>query len=150
MNKFCRTCCFVRGNHCQVNNWDINPSADTCPHHTMRLEACSKCGRQGPAQAFLWVDGKNELLCEQCYNILDTCQSCGAAQSCAFETDPSLLPKVVMRQVRQGNMVMQTQVRNPDREEITCKKGCKCYNNDFGCQRQAGCCVNYYEGGSAI
>ncbi len=115
----------------------------------MRLEACSRCGRQGPAQAFLWVDGKNELLCEQCYSVLDTCQSCGAAQSCAFETDPSSLPKVVMRQVRQGNMVMQTQVRNPDREEITCKKGCKCYNEEFGCQRQVGCCANYYEGGFA-
>ena len=59
---------------------------------------------------------------------------------CSFENDPSPLPKIVQKQVRQGNMTAITQVRNPERIEITCKKDCPCYDPEFECLRQFGTC----------
>jgi hypothetical protein len=50
-----------------------------------------------------------------------------------------------MREVRQGNMIAQTQVMNPKRVEATCRRGCPCFNEDgldngTFCMRQNGDC----------
>lgn len=68
---------------------------------------------------------------------------CEFAKTCDFETNPSTMPKIVQKVIQQGNMQMATQVRNPEREKITCAAGCKCYNETYGCSRQDNLCINY-------
>ena len=70
---------------------------------------------------------------------------CKEAHICDFETNSSSLPKQVQQTSRQGNMVMQTVVKNPERIRITCEKGCKCWSDEFGCLKQNGICSNYEE-----
>ena len=86
---------------------------------------------------------KEHPLCEDCLNATGTCQMCEFSKTCDFETNPSTLPKVVQKVVQRGNMQMATQVRNPEREKITCAAGCKCYNEKYGCSRQDNLCINY-------
>ena len=85
----------------------------------------------------------NDYVCDDCLNRLGTCAVCEYQNTCDFETNPSTLPKIVQKVIRQGNAQMMTQVRNPEREKITCAAGCKCYDKTYGCSRQDGLCVNY-------
>lgn len=97
------------------------------------LLICDFCGNAMlPNQATIEESGR--ISCQQCARQLSVCGSCSHATVCLFESDPSPLPKVVVQTVRNGNMTIQQQVRNPAREEITCKK-CNCYNDDWHCMR---------------
>ena len=90
------------------------------------------------------------VVCNEHVTLLRTCHTCGKAVQCAFEQDPSPLPKQVAQVQQQGNMRMQTIVRNPEREAITCKVGCPCYHEEFGCWRNINpsfCVNNKYEYG---
>ena len=102
---------------------------------------CNFCGQ--PAKI---VDGESMIcLCHRCYSLLNTCNACINGAKCDFETNPSPLPKQVQQTVRQGNMTMQTVVRNPARTDITCKAGCPCFSEEFGCLKENGVCANYKE-----
>jgi hypothetical protein len=48
-----------------------------------------------------------------------------------------------MKEIRQGNMIAQQQVQNPERIRQTCQKGCKCWDEEFGCLKSNGCCGNW-------
>jgi hypothetical protein len=55
------------------------------------------------------------------------------------------MPKQVMQTIRQGNIVMQTVVPNPERIKAFCTN-CGCYNADPPmCLRQFGTCGQYNE-----
>ena len=83
----------------------------------------------------------NKILCERCYVALGTCAGCANGSTCLFETDPSPLPKVVTQTIRQGNMVGQIQVKNPERIKVCCE-GCHCFI-DNECYRTYQYCKNH-------
>ena len=132
-------------NVCMLTKWEIDPEIDNCPQYINHFESCRICGAKGPAKAFIYVDAYEDFVCPNCYEKIYTCEMCGAASVCAFLDDQSGVPKAVPRQVRQGNMIITTEIRNPALEEKTCKAGCPCYNIEYGCQRAEGCCANYQE-----
>ena len=148
LNK-CKNCAMKdpNANVCKLTKWEIKPEIDSCPQFidVNHLTACASCGVMGPEKAFIYLTDNKVFICPKCHAALGTCEGCGEAQFCEYETNASPLPKLVPRQVRQGNMIMTTQARNPEREKITCQAGCKCYNIDYGCSRDDGCCANYNE-----
>lgn len=106
---------------------------------------CDICGipvRQG--LVITQEDGKIQLMCPSCAAAADTCATCTYAPYCYFETDPSSIPKTVAKTVRNGNMQILTQIKNPDRVRVTCQK-CQCsFGKDFECQKQnATKCAHY-------
>lgn len=150
LRKMCGSCAVLDPNAqtCRLTRVKKNPNSDFCSDYTDRLEKCGLCGAiMLPKDAIITYNSNDEvrLICQKCVDLISTCQVCANAANCSFETDPSALPKVVMKTVRQGNMVAQTQARNPDREAITCKVGCKCYDSELGCRREYSYCQNYTE-----
>ena len=145
MEKLCKTCAILdpKLQKCRMFGHQVEPAIDFCSQHTTELITCELCGGQIPkAQSIIFVEkGKpNRLICERCSKLHGTCHLCKNSAFCSFENDPSPLPKIVQKQVRQGNMIAMTQVQNPERIEITCKKGCPCYDPELECLRQFGTC----------
>lgn len=102
---------------------------------------CNYCG-QMPITV-LNEDGTGA--CARCASLFGTCSMCLNSINCEFETNPSPLPKQVMQTIRQGNMVVQTVVPNPERIKAFCTS-CHCYNADPPmCLRQFGTCGKYNE-----
>lgn len=114
---------------------------DFCKWHLKDLPQCNMCGRQILGNLTYLAD-HDIWICQDCEAQLYTCRTC-ANRECTYETDPSPLPKQIRRTVRQGNMMIQTPGRNPDREAITCQKGCHCYSPGQGCLRTNGACSQY-------
>ena len=109
---------------------------------------CSLCGRPLPQGAIICAQSISHIyaMCAQCHALAGTCALCTSAQACPFETDTSCsLPKQVQQTIRQGQMVMQTVVKNPDRIRETCQKSCKCWSDELGCLKQNGTCGQYEE-----
>ena len=132
----------LEGGVCPVFKSDMSEE-DGCPLFKNELKTCSICGSVILEKGILEEDdGKWHLLCGRCLSAPD-CQICGN-QYCAFQQDQSCQePPYVMREMRQGNMIMQTQVMNPKRIEATCRKDCPCFNEDgldngTFCGRQQG------------
>ena len=102
---------------------------------------CDYCGR--PASTV--VDTEDNCSCVNCYKQFYTCAMCENASKCEFETNPSPLPKVVQQTVRQGPMIMTTQVKNPERIREFCHI-CQCWNtSEQFCGREDNWCPNYIE-----
>lgn len=101
---------------------------------------CETCGRSTEQQV-LCPDGDNwHILCPNCASQLNSCAFCKKVNVCTFETDPSPLPKMVQKQIRQGPMISVTTEMNPERIRQTCEKGCDCFDANFGCMRQFHYC----------
>ena len=144
MDKFCKTCAILASNApvCQLKGIQVDPEVDYCSKYTTLLEKCEICGN-GIISNNVIIDMTNKtphIICGNCLHVLNSCRGCVHSQSCAFETDPSSLPKFVTKEIRQGNSVIVTQIRNPDRIEITCKKICPCFDPENECMRQNGSC----------
>lgn len=105
------------------------------------IEKCKFCG-QDHIPHIIDTDG---FICNNCYAYLYTCALCTQGHECSFENDPSPLPKQVQKVIRQGNMTMQTVIQNPERVDITCRKLCSCFSEEFGCLKANGVCGNYKE-----
>ena len=107
-------------------------------------EMCNICG-QLPGTI---ITGNN-IVCQRCINLFGTCEMCKEMKNvCRFFSDDTIeLPKFITKTAQRGSTVMmQTQVMNPARIELTCKTGCKCYDEEIGCYRQAcGTCGKYEE-----
>lgn len=106
---------------------------------------CNICGRPCLENAIVCTEPVAYVMCPQCFQHCGTCALCISARECLFETSPSLLPKQIQQTIRQGNMTMQSIVKNPDRIRETCQKGCKCWSDDLGCLKQNGTCGQYKE-----
>ena len=149
MKKYCNTCGLrdPMRHVCRLTGIKISPDIDFCSRHILSndLPTCEICGNGHPNPIIDITDGKTLVVCPQCFNMLDTCQVCSHSRNCSFETDPSPIPKVVEKVIRQGYMTTVSQVLNPERIEITCKKGCPCYSEKNGCGRQTEFrkCDNY-------
>ena len=85
------------------------------------------------------------LLCDSCGIRFWTCISCEHGETCAFRDNPQGLPPVIMQTVRQGNMLIQQQVMNPELVNHTCKAGCKCWNTETEtcCKQTINACENH-------
>lgn len=103
---------------------------------------CDYCGRT-PAPIIEIMN--NTICCVECYRKWDTCALCIHGSKCAFETDPSPLPKIVQKTIRQGNMTVQQTVKNPDRIRELCQFSCPCFDEEFGCFKENGYCTKYQE-----
>lgn len=143
--KYCATCAFRAqdGAHCGLDGREIIPKSDFCSRHNASPHQCEICGRFILDGSIL--DRENEQyheLCMDCFKALKTCPTCDC-KNCDFETNPIQIPKVVMQNIRQGNMLMQTQVRNPERINATCRNGCPCWTDGNGCGRELNGCEKY-------
>lgn len=145
MVKYCETCGLFdpKQNICRLSNLQKNPSEDFCSNHVNDLLVCEVCGKWTLQPVYdLLPDGNFHILCLSCAKQRHTCIFCKNNVECVFQTDPSPLPKTIVKAIQQNNMFMQQQVLNPDRIEITCKKKCKCFNSEIGCSRQITTCSN--------
>ena len=86
---------------------------------------------------------KAKALCLSCLASYNTCAKCKNNITCAFQSYSGPEPKIINQTIRQGNMVMQTQVPNPAIVEKTCGI-CLCRYEDLGCMRQQGYCGNLF------
>lgn len=86
---------------------------------------------------------KSKLLCASCLAALNSCARCKNYTTCSFQSYTGPEPKIVNKTIRQGNMVMQTQIPNPEVVDKTCGK-CLCNYPDLGCMRQQGYCGNLF------
>lgn len=106
----------------------------------MTVVQCETCGRP-TEQQFLCPDGDIwHILCPSCASQLNSCAFCKKVNTCSFETDPSPLPKMIQKQIRQGPMISVTTEMNSERIRQTCEKGCDCFDANFGCMRQFHYC----------
>ena len=133
MIKYCQTCKLrdEAQNLCRLFGIPVVPSEDYCSKHKDKLIACSICGNALITPGTVDYDGEGNiiLICDRCNQLFNTCQLCSYARKCEFETNADPMPKVIMKRVQQGNMVMQTQVKNPDRIAKFCHN-CHCWLGD--------------------
>lgn len=102
---------------------------------------CNYCGQEGANT----VDTNGIASCSRCVNMFGTCAMCTEANKCDFETNPIDLPKQVQKVIRQGNMAIQTVVKNEARI-IACCLPCICFNKENQiCNKEYGTCCNYKE-----
>ena len=101
---------------------------------------CETCGRPTELQVLCPDGDKWHILCPSCASQLNSCAFCKKVNTCTFETDPSPLPKMIQKQIRQGPMISVTTEMNPERIRQTCEKGCDCFDANFGCMRQFHYC----------
>ena len=133
------------GGHCGITGMAIDPAVDYCSKGVISPHQCELCGRFIIGSSFLEeVNGIWHEFCGGCQQKMGTCHMCDHARQCRFEQDPSPIPKMVQKQIRQGNMVAMTTVPNPERIAALCV-GCHCYDKESWCWRQAEgqTCGNY-------
>lgn len=148
MIKKCRSCGLadLAQNVCQMFRMLINPDEDYCSKHQEKevIKICDVCGRViiGHSTILYGKDESIKLLCDNCYTAVGTCALCENARYCAFEQDPSQIPMMIQKQVRQGNTTTVFPVKNPERVKETCEKKCNCYSKDLQCLREFNHCGN--------
>lgn len=136
-------CIFGKSGTCQLLNKPIVAKCKCPLSRTDELEKCTLCGNQLLDFVIWYNDAKSEphILCQECANKQNTCATCAVAADCRFQTDPSPIPQVILQTQRQGNMVMQVQVRNPERIATTCAL-CDCWDGEV-CNREYQTCGKY-------
>ena len=145
MIKYCKSCALadLKLLKCRRFGHDINPIEDFCSKHANEIPTCAICGQE-MLKENSFIEFKNadhiRIICGKCNSMMGTCALCVKSQTCVFDTDPSPLPKLIQKQVRQGPMISVTQEINPERVAITCAKGCDCYDSECGCMRQYNTC----------
>lgn len=145
-----KTCgdCLLRkqagNNMCPVFQEKVEDNDSACRKYIgHNSPVCGFCGTlmPGKGEVVIMENGDAVLSCASCANNLGTCRTCAQAKFCDFETNPIKIPKQVQKIIRQGNMQMQTIIRNPEREKETCMKGCPCWDSEECiCLREVGCC----------
>lgn len=109
------------------------------------MNNCAICGGSPEVPIFSGDGSFLKYLCNRCSQIPKQCGLCVYAQTCPFETDPSPLPKTVVKTIQQENMIAQVQIKNPSRIEVTCRSQCLCFSEEFGCLKENHICGNYVE-----
>lgn len=147
MLHYCKDCALAQASNGECPLFKVRPEEEqtACPKFQSELTRCTICGGTILDRPIIDTDEQGSYyLCGQCYAGLETCATCRYGGQCAFQTDASCQePPFVMSQQRQGNMVVQQQIKNPARVEKTCAQGCVCYSPTLGCCRERGTCENY-------
>ena len=144
----CESCLRRQGNICRVSQEQIDLNDEACRWHAGQdnVERCVLCGAGVLRRdSIIYNEDNLYVVCGKCSEKIGTCATCICIKECAFETDPSPIPQVVQKQIRQGPMVQIVQVMNPDRIAITCKMGCECWDAETEtCFKQTcGTCGKY-------
>lgn len=133
MIKYCNECLLSDKikSICLLTNIPIELESDYCSQHKEQLLPCTICGRPMLSPGYYEYAPEGHLLhyCQSCHSLLNTCQVCSNVRHCEFETNPDPMPKVVMQTIRQGNAVMQMQVKNEERVKKFCHS-CRCWMAD--------------------
>ena len=149
LKKFCKSCVILDKEHnaCGLSNLIVDPEKDSCTQHRTEFTYCDMCRSPIIGGSYVEVVGDKVFqYCGRCNAAIGTCATCKEVVDCRFETDTSChLPKVVMKTIRQGNMMAQTQVKNEERVKIVCPS-CNCWDEENGgCLREfsVGCSKFY-------
>jgi hypothetical protein len=144
----CRTCrrqgTFRDGSPgCAKFNIKVNPEEDFCAWHDSEdTPICAFCEETEGLLLINFYDNWH-YICQNHFSVLYTCQTCDWSAQCGFHNDPNGQPYIV-QQVRQGNMIIQQQVKNPEMISQHCTT-CHCsfgdkndclkesYPNEKGC-----------------
>ena len=130
----CKRCKHRQNNVCLLTHQTTEDNL-SCAHYTDSPYVCQLCGNH-ILQGNITIIEKH-LLCNDCASNIGTCITCELTQICTFRTDNTIKePPVIPQTIRQGNTVMQTQIKNPARVKLTCEK-CSCYINGE-CLKEAG------------
>jgi hypothetical protein len=144
--RTCKECAYFDDMRCKISGQPAISHNIACASFSSKRYECEICHRQIHHTEVIYDSKSNKIVCSDCCNRLSTCNNCHNGNICLFETDPSPLPKQIQKQIRQGNMIGQTIVKNPDRILITCKKGCPCWDAETeSCNKQLRYCANIQE-----
>lgn len=152
MIKKCNTCGLrdSKQNKCLLSGASIDPTADFCSKHNNNPIHCCTCGVITLRPLFETTsNGEVIAFCPQCGTAATYCPGCSHSNECSFETDPSPIPKYIMKTSQKGPMITQMQVRNPDRIANTCMLNCQCWSGSFCC-REDNWCTNYLSRHSVV
>ena len=148
--KSCLTCGYrtLNPQQCPLIGYQYTEDRNvSCPYWVAELVTCAICGNIIPKKNYClthFKDGSWQPTCDNCLKLSGTCGGCSKSSTCDFETNPSPLPKAVQKQIRQGNQILVTTVKNPSRIEATCKKNCDCWDEENQqCSKEYGCCSKY-------
>lgn len=144
--RTCKECAYFDDMRCKISGQPAISHNVACASFSSQRYECDICHRQIHHTEVIYDSKSNKIVCSDCGNRLSTCDNCHNGNICVFETDPSPLPKQIQKQIRQGNMIGQTIIKNPDRILITCKKGCPCWDTETeSCNKQLRYCANIQE-----
>lgn len=144
--RTCKECAYFDDMRCKISGQPAISHNIACASFSSQRYECEICHRQIHHTEVIYDSKSNKIVCSDCCNRLSTCDNCHNGNICLFETDPSPLPKQIQKQIRQGNMFGQTIIKNPDRIDITCQKGCPCWDAETeSCNKQLRYCANIQE-----
>lgn len=154
MNKFvnprCGKCGHYKNNICLLTNLEVDKN-DLCRNYTESPYICEICGNHLTLKKVIFTYGQNNpfhMICPTCISFINTCQTCKSVNTCKFVEDqtisepPYIMKQNVIEQLRQGPAIIQQQVKNPKRINLTCKVNCPCFINEQ-CNRENGSCDKY-------
>ena len=148
-DKTCWGCAlFSKEHHGCLRTRTPTLSTDSCSHWISELPICDVCGQMflPPATFVIEDNGLITTICHSCDAGRNKCPTCECGGYCDFqENKECTLPPTVQQTVRQGNMIMSRTVPNMARIEETCKKNCKCWNEEENCCSRGcfGTCGKY-------
>ena len=134
-------CAFNQNNICQRLNMATDENCK-CPLYMRSYDTCACCD-QPILDGGVFDNVTKRLFCSKCGQQLGMCVTCKRRNECKFETDPNTVPKMIHQTVRQGNIMSSFPVKNPNRIAITCKTGCECWSEEFGCLREFSSCESW-------
>ena len=156
-DKTCWGCAlFSKEHHGCLRTRTPTLSTDSCSHWISELPICDICGQMFlPPATFVMEEGKDSIItiCPSCDAGRNKCPTCECGGYCDFkENKECTLPPAVQQTVRQGNMIMSRTVPNMARIEETCKKNCKCWNEEENCCSRGcfGICGKYVMKGRKV
>ena len=136
--KYCNTCRLYDKMQgiCGLKGMKMNGEIDFCSKHTDYLKVCCICNNIMLEPGYIECSTEEPILmCERCHQAYNTCQMCPRFKVCEFQTNPDPMPQVVMKTIRQGNAVMQIQVKNEERVKKFCPS-CECWDENHGCMKE--------------
>lgn len=140
INPKCAKCAHLRGaNACLLHKQNLINTDTFCAEYTESPYICEICGNHIATTNVVWEKGdiSYHTICAKCSSAIGTCNICKTFTTCVFETDNTIPePPYIMHQMRQGQTIIQQQVKNPARIQRTCINCC-CYKSGE-CQRQDG------------
>ena len=102
---------------------------------------CGRCGKEIPkGSGVIPHDHPTEIFCNECGTVLYKCPMCVHSTGCLINKYNGPLPKMVVKTIQQGPMVLQQQIINPDLINECCPQ-CVCGSAE-NCQI-IGTCNNY-------
>lgn len=144
--------CLLRSREglCQTAKRPVNENDEACRWYvdTSNTVECELCGNTILTRdSYLFNEDRVHITCGECATKkMGRCATCMCVKECTFETDPSPIPQVVQKRIQQGPMTQIIQVMNPDRIAITCRMGCKCWDNENNiCHKQNSSTCGQYQ-----